>query len=156
MEAVQTSPVSRLVPVAEGEWIGWSHDPIDPYEAVSGPFYTRRDPDGTLRCAFDVEKRHLNGGGFLHGGCLMTFADYAMFCIARGVMGGSPAVTATFNGEFLSSVHVGTRVECTGEVVKAGRSLVFFRGLITSAGETVMAFSAVIKKVSGGVRVVDG
>jgi acyl-coenzyme A thioesterase PaaI-like protein len=39
-------------------------------------------------------------------------------------------------------------VECRGEVVKAGRSMVFCRGLITADGEPVMPFSAVLKKTT--------
>ena len=40
----------------------------------------------------------------------------------------------------------GELVECTGEVVKAGRSMVFVRGLITCKGEPVASFSSVLKK----------
>jgi acyl-coenzyme A thioesterase PaaI-like protein len=43
-------------------------------------------------------------------------------------------------------VPLGALLEARGEVVKAGRSLVFLRGLMTVEGETVFAFSAVIKK----------
>ena len=63
----------------------------------------------------------------------------------------SRAVTATFNGEFVGSAAVGDLVECTGEVVKAGRSMVFVRGLIVNAsrgGDPMMSFSAVLKKTA--------
>ena len=79
-------------------------------------------------------------------GCIMTYADFALFVIARDVLTESHSVTATFNGEFVGSVPEGALVECTGEVVKAGRSMVFVRGLITTGAEPVMSFSAVIKK----------
>jgi len=134
--------------VSEGEWAGWSYYPGgDPYEDLAGPFYVRDQEDGTALCAFRAERKHLNGGGFMHGGCIMTFADFCLFMIARPVLADSHSVTATFNGEFVGSVYEGQIVECTGEVVKAGRSMVFVRGLITTGGEPVMPFSAVIKKV---------
>lgn len=152
MEKVPERRVSRLEPVTEGAWAGWEHDPDDPFEDLAGPFYTRRDADGRIRCAFRCEGRHLNVGGFLHGGCLMTFADYALFCIARDALAGAPGVTTTFTGDFLSAVDEGALVECVGEVIKAGRSLVFFRGMITAGGEPVMAFSSVIKKTPGQGR----
>jgi acyl-coenzyme A thioesterase PaaI-like protein len=141
---------SRLTEVTEGEWAGWSWYPGgDPFEDHAGPFYWKRDADGTPRCAFRAEKKHMNGGEFMHGGCVMTFADYCLFVIARDAIDGSPSVTATFNGEFVGTARVGDLVECTGEVVKAGRSMVFVRGLITNGsegGEPMMSFSAVLKK----------
>ena len=36
-------------------------------------------------CAFLAEKKHMNGGEFMHGGCVMTFADFCLFVIARHV-----------------------------------------------------------------------
>jgi uncharacterized protein (TIGR00369 family) len=141
---------SALKTVSEGEWAGWSYYPGgDPYEDLSGPFYFQRGDDGRAVCAFTAERKHMNGGGFLHGGCVMTFADFCLFVIAREAIDGSKTVTATFNGEFVGTAHEGERVECRGEVVKAGRSMVFVRGLITNAsqgGEPIMSFSAVLKK----------
>jgi uncharacterized protein (TIGR00369 family) len=146
-EQQDTNYTASLARLTEGEWAGWSWYPGgDPFEDQAGPFYWRRDPDGTPRCAFRAEPKHMNGGGFLHGGCVMTFADFALFVIAREAVAGGSAVTATFNGEFIGTAHVGDVVECTGEVVKAGRSMVFVRGLIESRGEPVMSFSAVLKK----------
>jgi uncharacterized protein (TIGR00369 family) len=144
----------KSVRVADGEWAGWRvWRGMDPFEDLTGPFYSREQPDGTVRCAFRAERKHMNGGGFMHGGCLMTFADYALFAIAHNHrtthaelehVGG---VTATLQGEFVSSVEEGALVEATGEVVKAGRSLVFVRGLVTSAEKPLLAFSGVIKRV---------
>jgi uncharacterized protein (TIGR00369 family) len=146
-EQQDTNYATKLTEVTKGEWAGWSWYPGgDPYEDLSGPFYWKRDADGRPRCAFRAEKKHMNGGGFLHGGCVMTFADFALFVIARDDIEGGRAVTATFNGEFVGTAHEGALVECTGEVVKAGRSMVFVRGLIESGGEPVMSFSAVLKK----------
>lgn len=137
---------SRLETVTEGEWAGWSYYPGgDPYEDLAGPFYFKVDEQGPV-CAFRAEKKHMNGGMFLHGGCVMTFADFSLFVIGRDAIQDSHSVTATFNGEFVGTAHIGDLVECRGEVVKAGRSMVFLRGLITTGGEPVMSFSAVLKK----------
>lgn len=133
--------------VTEGEWAGWSiWSGTDPFEDHAGPFYFRDDEDGRPICAFRAETKHMNGGGFMHGGCIMTFADFCLFVIAREALTGSRSVTATFNGEFVGAVPPGALVTCKGEVVKAGRSMVFVRGLIETSGEPVMNFSAVIKK----------
>lgn len=138
---------SKLIQVTEGEWAGWSCYPGgDPFEDLAGPFYFKIDDDGRPVCAFRAERKHLNGGGFLHGGCVMTFADFSLFVIARNAIDGSSTVTATFNCELVGTAFEGALVECRGEVVKPGRSMVFVRGMITSGDEPIAAFSSVLKK----------
>lgn len=132
--------------VKDGEWAGWVLYGNDPFEEHAGPFYYRQGDDGRPVCAMRAEKHHMNGGGFMHGGALMTFADYCLFVIARQDLTDSRSVTATFNGEFVGAVPLGSLLECRGEVVKAGRSMVFVRGLMSVAGETVFSFSATLKK----------
>ncbi|HSV03462.1 MAG TPA: PaaI family thioesterase [Phenylobacterium sp.] len=149
-EQLDTNYGSKLTQVAAGEWAGWSHYPGgDPFEDLAGPFYWKKRADGVPVCAFRAERKHMNGGGFLHGGCVMSFADFALFVIARDAIQGVPTVTATFNCELVGTAREGELVECRGEVVKAGRSMVFVRGLIANAsagGEPVASFSSVIKK----------
>ena len=136
-----------LVDVTEGPWVGWRWwGDADPYESLVGPFYYRLDPDGRARCAFRAETRHMNAAGFMHGGCLMSFADFAAFAIAIDELSIGPSVTVTCNCEFVGGVGVGALVEATGEVVRAGRSLVFIRGLVTADGEPAMTFSAVARR----------
>jgi acyl-coenzyme A thioesterase PaaI-like protein len=146
---LENNYTSKLTQVTEGEWAGWFCYPGgDPFEDLAGPFYFRDGADGRPVCAFRAERKHLNGGGFLHGGCVMTFADFSLFVIGREAIVGSPTVTATFNGEFVGTAHEGDLVECTGEVVKAGRSMVFLRGIISCNGEPVMSFSSTLKKTT--------
>lgn len=135
--------------ITEGEWAGWRFwGDSDPFEAQSGPYYFREEEDGSIRCAFRAEKKHMNGGGFMHGGCMMTFADFALFALAWRELDGTHAVTVSLGGEYVGPAHVGDLVECTGEVVKSGKSMVFVRGLISTGGEPMMTFSGVIKKVA--------
>jgi acyl-coenzyme A thioesterase PaaI-like protein len=144
---IENNYASKLTAVTDGEWAGWSWYPGgDPFEDLAGPFYFRVGEDGRPLCAFRAELKHMNGGQFMHGGCVMTFADFCLFVIARDSIEGSRCVTATFNGEFVGTARVGDLVECTGEVVKAGRSMVFVRGIISTSGEPMMSFSAVLKK----------
>ena len=148
---LETNYTSKLETVNEGEWAGWSWYPSgDPFEDLAGPFYFR-ERDGRPVCAFRAERKHMNGGGFMHGGCAMSFADFALFVIARQAIKGVPTVTATFNAELVGTARAGDLVECTGDVVKAGRSMVFVRGIISNAsagGEPMMSFSSVLKKTA--------
>jgi acyl-coenzyme A thioesterase PaaI-like protein len=147
---LETNYTAKLTTVTEGEWAGWSWYPGgDPFEDLAGPFYFKDGEDGVPVCAFRAEKKHMNGGLFMHGGCVMTFADFALFVIARAAIAGTPTVTATFNCELVGTAREGDLVECRGEVVKAGRSMVFVRGIISNAsagGEPIASFSSVLKK----------
>src|SRR5436190_983337 len=80
---------------------------------------------GKVRCAFEAQAKHMNGGGFMHGGCMMTFADYALFCIATKELAGAGGVTLSFNSEFIATAKPGDLIEATGEIVKAGKSVIF-------------------------------
>lgn len=148
MEEQKARRPGRAEMVSEGEWAGWyRRDRNDSYEGMVGPFYWRKQPDGSLLAAFRAEARHMNGGGFMHGGCLLTFADFVLFMLARKELGQHFGVTATLNGEFIGSAYVGDLVEGTGEVIKAGGSLVFLRGMLRVADKPVLAFSGVVKKI---------
>jgi len=138
------------IEITDGEWAGWRVWSNDPFEILSGPFYCRQGENGTMICAFRAEKKHMNNSGAVHGGCLLTFADYALFCFGAEAIEGSGSVTASLNAEFIDAARLGEIVEASGEVIRAGRSLVFLRGLIATGGRTLMTFSAIVKKVRRG------
>jgi uncharacterized protein (TIGR00369 family) len=141
--------VSGPTLVTEGEFAGWKNWAHDAFETRAGPFYYREEEDGAAVCAFRAEPRHMNGGGFMHGGCLMTFADFALFSIAHGEMAGSWGVTVNLSGDFLTAATVGQRIEARGEVTRGGGKTVFVRGLITADGVPALSFTGIIRKVSG-------
>lgn len=133
--------------VTEGEWKGWlKWMPGDPFEDHVGPFYARRDGDGML-CAFRPQAHNCNGGGMIHGGTLMTFADYALFMIASQSGEMVHGVTVTFNSEFVGPARPGEMLTARGEVIRAGKSLVFVRGAISGEAGAVLAFSGTIKRI---------
>ena len=135
------------IDVTQGEWAGWTIWSSDPFELHAGPFYSRREADGRWISAFRAEAKHMNVDGFMHGGCLMTFADYALFNIAADAIRGTMAVTASLNCEFIDGAQVGDLVEASGEVIRAGRSMVFARGLVSVGGRPLLTFSGIIKKM---------
>src|SRR3954467_1904557 len=53
---------------------GWKPVPSKDYPAMIGPFLARRD-GAAWEYAFLPEQRHLNIGGVVHGGMLMSFMD---------------------------------------------------------------------------------
>lgn len=137
-------------PAKEPEWAGWQSWIGDGFEDRTGPFYFREEPDGSIRCAFRAGPLHMNGGGNMHGGCMLTFADYALFMIGNNAMENGNGVTVSLNGEFVGPAVIGDLVEATGEVVRAGGSLIFMRGMIRVGERAVMSFSGVVKKTKRG------
>ena len=133
------------VTIESGEWAGWINWPDEPFEyETTGPFYFRVDDQGPV-AAFRAERKHMNGGGVMHGGCLMTFADFALFAIANKEMDGGFGLTVAFTSEFLDGPKVGEWIEARGEVLRrpvAG----LVRGLVTADGRPCLNFSGTLKK----------
>lgn len=135
-----------LVIASEGEFAGWRTWSRDSFESNNGPFWHKIEDDGRVRCAFRVEKKHLNGMRNVHGGCYMTFADYCLFALASHELDG-PGITVAFSCEFLDAAREGDLIECDGEVTRAGGSLIFLRGVLRCGERRLFTFSGTIKRV---------
>ncbi len=130
----------------DGEFKGWTCwlEEVFEYE-TAGPFYYRKDGDSQVS-AFRAARKHMNAGGVMHGGCLMAFGDFSLFAIAADHID-YYGVTVAFNCEFIDGPKLGERVEARGEVIRAGGSLIFVRGIITAEGRPCLNFSGTIKKL---------
>jgi len=130
--------------------------PPDPFEDHTGPFYFRIHGDaskaGTVHCVLPTEPRHGNYAGGVHGGAILTFADYALCLVAgRAADGGtntSFAMTVSIAVEFLSAGRVGVPLEATGEPLQVTGRLAFARGSITQQGKAVALWSGVVRHVA--------
>jgi acyl-coenzyme A thioesterase PaaI-like protein len=131
----------------EGEFAGWRTWSRDNFETNNGPFYHRMDDQGRIQCAFRVGSKHLNGVSNVHGGAFMSFADYCLFAVATPVLRG-PGVTVSFACEFLDAAREGELVEGFVEIMRAGGSMIFLRGVLKSAERPLFTFSASIKRVN--------
>ncbi|BDI60969.1 PaaI family thioesterase [Qipengyuania nanhaisediminis] len=125
-----------------GEFAGWRYWEGDPFESRAGPFYMRREADGSRVAAFRTQPHHMNGGGAIHGGCLMTFADFALFAIAHDELAGDHAVTINLAGDFLGPAGTGALMEARG-----GGKTIFVRGLVTADGNPALSFTGIIRRI---------
>ena len=123
------------------EWHG--HDPFEDYV---GPLY-HKVVNGECRCAMIVDERHVNGQQGVHGGMLMTFADYSLFLIAQARLADIRAVTVTFTAQFTAVKRIGEFVECTGEVVHETRGMLFMRGTVFCGDTVLLNFTSTLKKL---------
>lgn len=138
----------KMTEVEDGPFKGWKTWPEEPFEHdVAGPFYFRVDEQGPV-CAFRAEHKHMNSSGVMHGGCLMTFADFALFGIAHDQIGDDVyGLTVAFTSEFLSGPQSGQLIEARGDVLRSGRSILFVRGIVTADSVPALNFSGTIKRV---------
>ena len=148
-DAASQTTLTGGVTLTEGPFAGWTtwSGGSDPYETHIGPFYFRQE-DGQARCVFEPQRRHLNGGGAIHGGCLMSFADFSLFAIAHNALRDTHAVTMTFNSEFIGAGALDGWVEARGEIIRDTRSVVFVRGIVTQAERPLLSFSGTLKKIA--------
>jgi len=130
-------PENYDIPADYRHWHG------DRAEDFLGPFFFKLNGDA-IHTAFRVEERHCNAHNSLHGGVMMTFADYTL-CLAANGGGEQSVATVTCNNEFVAPAHKGDLVLGRCEVVRRGRSLVFTRGELLVDGKIILSCSGVIK-----------
>ena len=124
---------------------GWELQPFpETFSGHAGPFYFRKGGDEP-GIGFYAQKHHANMQGVIHGGALLTLADMSLWDICRRKVGVFMGATVSLNSEFVGPGKVGTFIEASGDLIRAGRRLVFARGLVTSEGETLLSFSGTLK-----------
>lgn len=130
--------------------------PPDPFEDHVGPFYYRIAGDArdanAVHCVLPTEARHGNYAGGVHGGAILTFADYALCLVAgRAADGGtntSFALTVSIAVEFLDAGRTGMPLEASGEPLQVTGRLAFARGTIVQQGRTIALWSGVVRHVA--------
>jgi|TARA_B110000977_G_scaffold177891_1_gene234913 acyl-coenzyme A thioesterase PaaI-like protein len=125
----------------------YSTDPgFDPAEDHTGPFYYHQTAEG-FDCLFLPKAKNCNVNGLVHGGVLMTFADFSLCMAATNHYKEESCSTISFSSEFVSAASIGALIRCMPKVIRKTGSLVFVSGELESDGDVVMAFSAVVKRL---------
>jgi uncharacterized protein (TIGR00369 family) len=129
--------------------------PSDPFEDHTGPFYFRIEGDatraGSVHCVLPTDPRHGNYAGGVHGGAILTFADYALcLVVGRAADEGtnsSFAMTVSIAVEFLDAGRIGLPLEAQGEPLQVTGRMAFARGTITQEGRIIALWSGVCRHV---------
>ncbi len=124
---------------------GFSHYAGDAAEDRIGPFFGRSTEHG-FETAFRAQAQHCNGHNTVHGGILMSFADYSL-CMA-GIHGetGVNVLTVSCNNEFLAPAVEGDLIQGRCEVLREGRSLIFVRCVLSVNDKAILNSSGVVKR----------
>jgi len=126
---------------------GWKPVPAKDYPAMIGPFFARRAGEG-WEYAFLPEQRHLNIGGVVHGGMLMSFVDDVLGMTVWEAAARKPVTTVQLNNHFIAPGRLGDLIIGRGEVLRATRSVVFIRGTLTQ-GDKVLTHADGVWKILG-------
>ena len=139
----------KLDTISEGDFAGWTVAEINEnFNALVGPYYYRQEADGKVKVAFKAEKRHLNGGGTVHGGCLLTLADTSMFVFALPHLAEGGAVTLQLDSQFQSPGREGDIIVATGEITRVGKTVIFGRGQLTCGDRILLSYSGIMSRLA--------
>ena len=123
------------------------------FAALVGPFFQKIEA-GRIYRGVRIEARHTNRLGIAHGGLLLSFADTLLGAVLRHDLGTArPAVTVKLSTDLMSAVRRGEWLEGEGTVSRAGRSLVFVRGLAYVGRRAVLTAEGVFQLLAARKRV---
>ena len=102
---------------------------------VGAPVPTAQD--GAARLEIEVEGRHLNSAGAVHGGMLATLVDVTMGAAVRSAANGEAAATSQLSVTYLRPGKPGKLV-VTAAVRKRGESLTICEADVAQEGESLV------------------
>jgi uncharacterized protein (TIGR00369 family) len=104
--------------------------------------------DGTARVTLEVDERHLNPAGTVHGGMLATLVDLTMGAAVRSAVDEEVPATSQLTVTYLRAGKPG-RLEVTAHVSKRGDSLTMCEAEIEQDGRTLVHALATFALISG-------
>lgn len=118
------------------------------FAAATGKMIFRPDGPGRAIVRMFPDESHLNFGGSIHGGAVMSFVDMALFAGGRcaGVSEGH-YVTLDLSVHFVGRGQAGTPLDAHVELVRETRSFAFLQGVVRQGGEPSYSFSGTLKRV---------
>ncbi len=115
-----------------------------PFSRLTGPYYAHSASDGRYSLLINIEKRHLNRGGSVHGGMLLNISDNAHIGAAQNIAGGAPVSTISLQCDFIGMAGPGW-LEATARINRRTSALIFTSGEIRAGGQLIMASSGICK-----------
>jgi acyl-coenzyme A thioesterase PaaI-like protein len=91
---------------------------------------------------------HMNMGGSIHGGAVMSFIDMSLFAGGRCAgMAEGHYVTLDLTTHFLGRGQPGKPIDAHVELVRQTRSLAFMQGVVRQDGEPCYSFTGTLKRI---------
>ena len=114
-----------------------------PFTDLIGPLYSRgRGPD--LEIGMQVEEKHCNARGTVHGGILATLADIALgHTMAFSTDPPTGLVTSNLTLDFAGTAKMGDWIQTSVDIQKQGKRLSFANCYICADDQRIVRASAV-------------
>ncbi|MGN6515134.1 MAG: PaaI family thioesterase [Rhizomicrobium sp.] len=115
-----------------------------------GPLFRLSDLENgaVKRFAFAAAEQHMNGGGTVHGGMLMTFMDTSMSRTSRLISEAKGTATVSLTCDFVAPARLGDVIESRVRVTRRTRTIVFLSCELVTGDKLLMVGSGVWK-ISG-------
>jgi acyl-coenzyme A thioesterase PaaI-like protein len=118
------APPAGFVPLPTGS----------PFVNRAGEFFIRKEEDGSQTVGTWIGPDQANSEGFVHGGFLLTFADFAMTSVTTGI-------TLNLSADFLRPARIGDWIEARIVVRKASDTLIFADAITTAEERALLRVS---------------
>ena len=108
--------------------------------------------DGSARVILQIEDKHINRNGSLHGGIVAMMLDSAAgFAVSRRLSpnGDARVVTVALNNQYLAPGQHGTTVIATGRVSGGGRKIIYSDAELRDETGTLLAKASGVFKAVG-------
>lgn len=111
----------------------------------AGPYY-EKIIDGLMHRAMDIEQYHLNPEGVVHGGVLLSLADYAVYRAIGDEIGHQiKFATINLNSNFVAAAKPNETLLGIGSIVRKTKSVIFAEGRIFTENKTILQINGIWK-----------
>jgi uncharacterized protein (TIGR00369 family) len=134
-------------------WYSWGEFPRGSFAAATGKLLFKPDGEGRGICRMIPGEGHMNLGGSIHGGAVMSFIDMSLFAAGRCAgMAEGHYVTLDMTTHFIARGEAGRPLDAHVELVRQTRSMAFLQGVCRQDGEPCYSFTGTLKRITPRAR----
>ena len=130
-------------------WLSWGHPPPATFVAATGKFVFRSEGPGQARVRWFPDDSHVNMGGSIFGGAILSFIDLALFAGGRCAgMGPGHYVTLDLATHFIARGEVNVPMDAVVRIVGETKGgMVFLSGHCEQGERTTHSFTGTLKRI---------
>ena len=129
-------------------WFSWGDFPRSSFAAATGRLLFLPAGPGRGEVRMFPTEAHMNMGGSIHGGAVMSFIDMALFAGGRCAgMSEGHYVTLDLTTHFLARGEARVPLDARVELVRQTRGHAFLQGVCVQDGEPCYSFTGTLKRI---------
>ena len=115
------------------------------FNAHTGPMYFASAGENEWFVTLELDERHMNHGGFCHGGVLLTLADTSMGTAAFEAAGRRFCATISLQSQFIAAAKRGQTLISHARLDRMAGGLAFMQAELHAGGRLCMRASGIWK-----------